>query len=183
MQPHYLRFMIGSGLVALIACPMTARPAEDSQLRIGSSPSEVYMAKITVADLRKSLDFYTHVVGLKEVQIPGLPKPNIDDPNAEYAEVFLNFSGSSGDAFIALFKKKGVTPNSESARLTSLGIKTTDARAAVDRAKAAGAIVQSDTAEFRGLTMGLIRDPDGYLIQFLQGPAVDEVSNVSGKRP
>src|SRR5688500_4749001 len=95
--------------VILSFCALCASAAETQpDILIGTKPSEVMMAKITVSDLRKSYDFYTNGVGLKAIETLGNPKPPIDDPNAPLAEVCLNFTGSFADPYVCLLKIKGL---------------------------------------------------------------------------
>jgi predicted enzyme related to lactoylglutathione lyase len=104
--------------------------------------------------------------------MPGLPKTPIDDPNAEIIQVMLNFSGSAADGILCLLKQKHVTPTPEAVKLAWVGIKVADTRAAIDRAKAAGAKVDLETTEFKGVLLGMIHDPDGYMIELMQGESV-----------
>jgi hypothetical protein len=70
----------GTTIVSILlpaSSPGRAIVIEEPQLRIGTRPFEVFVAKITVSNLRRSLDFYTRMIGLKEFQMPGIPRPNV----------------------------------------------------------------------------------------------------------
>jgi len=141
-------------------------------IRMGTQPRELMAAKVTVADLRSSLDFYTNVVGLKQIDWPGLPKPNVDDTDSPLIEVCLNFSGSSADPFVCLLRQKGVTLGRKQAKLVWVSFKTLDARAVLNRARAAGLTVEQDLQRFQGLAVALILDPDGYTVQLIDADSV-----------
>ena len=151
-------------------CASAAETLPD--ILIGTKPAEVIAAKITVSDLRKSYDFYTKVVGLKVIETPGLPKPQIDNPDEQFAEVCLNFSGSLAEPYMCLRKQKAMTLNREQAKLIWVSIKTPDARAALERVRASGSDLQGDVGQFRGVVMGLAYDPDGYTLHFIQAASV-----------
>src|SRR5262245_29287809 len=114
-------------LCATCAFIAPAVPAEDAKpvLKLGSQPSQMLATKVTVSNLRKSYDFYTKVIGLKEVDLP-MPRPDIDDAEAASSQVVLNYSGSPADPFLCLLKHKGVAPDERTASLTWLVIKVTD---------------------------------------------------------
>jgi hypothetical protein len=126
--------------------------------------------------LRKSLDFYTKTVGLRELEWPGLPKPKIDDKDAPVVEVCLNFSGSLAEPYFCLLRRKGVIPDREQAKVTWVSFKTPNTRVALSRVRAAGYEVDADE-QTMGLVLGLVRDPDGYTVQLIQAASVtDEVA-------
>lgn len=143
-------------------------------VRQGTKPEELYLTKITVADLVKSYEFYTKVIGLKLVTSPDmdLPKaPTASDPEKDFAEIPLNFSGSMRDPLFVLMKRRGKTPAAESASLTSVGFKVPDARATVQRALDAGYKSLHDLPV--GGRPGFVVDPDGYTVELVQGPAFE----------
>lgn len=150
--------------------------AQDEQpvIRTGTRPAEVAFTKITVSNLRKSYDFYTRVVGLKEVPSTVLPKPVLDDPEVAFTEVALNFSGSPADARLVLVKKQGVVPVPEQAQLTWIGIKVADVRAVTRQAAASGFTVEVELKPIFGLLISVVRDPDGYRAQLFAGPSVEQ---------
>ncbi|MFC4312975.1 VOC family protein [Steroidobacter flavus] len=155
-------------LVALglhLAVPSDA--AEAPVIQMGTKASEVMVMKIAVSDLRRSLDFYTQVVGLKEFTLPGIARPNIED-GSKVGNLYLNYSGSPADPFLSLMRMKDVTPTAESAKVAWICFKVADARAVLNRAEAAGAPIIMDATKFLGVVAGLIRDPDGYTVELTQ---------------
>lgn len=156
-------------LLTTILCATVAPAEEAGQIRMGTKPSEVMVTKLVVSDLHRSLDFYTNIVGLKEFSLPGITRPMIDDPKAS-GSLYLNFSGSPADPFLALVKRSDVVPTVESVKVAMVCFKVVDARAAVDRARVAHAKVVLEPREFMGAVVAIVHDPDGYELEFTQAP-------------
>jgi catechol 2,3-dioxygenase-like lactoylglutathione lyase family enzyme len=167
-----LSILIATG--TMFASLSFAANAENTppKILIGTKAPELILSKITVADLRKSFDFYTKVIGLKKIDFPGSPT-SIDDPNrnTNVAEVCLSFSGTAADSYLCLIKLKNVTPDPDHAKLTWIGVKTTDTRSAIARVKAAGFLVQIEATNYMGLVVGTVTDPDGYVVEMIEGPS------------
>ncbi len=156
----------------LIATPLPAladEPAAPAQVRstLGSYDSEFLFAKIAVSDMVRSYRFYTEVVGLK-LASPLLKPPAPGDPEKDFVEYPLNFTGSLTDPFLVVIKRRGEAPSPESARLTTVGIKVPDVRAAMARAQAAGSRVLREPSP-GAMSFGMVTDPDGYTVEFIGG--------------
>ena len=161
--------------VSIVGCAFFSFQAVSQErlpdIHMGTQSSELIAAKITVTNLRKSYEFYTKVIGLKDLEaIPGFPTPSIGSSEPSDAEVCLNFSGSRADPFICLLKQKGARVNRQQAKLVCVSFMIPDTRAAVDRAKAAGVKQEGEVLRGRGMVVGWVVDPDGYTVQFLQAP-------------
>jgi catechol 2,3-dioxygenase-like lactoylglutathione lyase family enzyme len=142
------------------------------QVRMGTKPQEFIMTKITVSDLPKSYEFYTQVIGLKLVSSSDMPlakAPTANDPEKEFVEIPLNYSGSMADPLFLLVKQRGKKPSAEYANMVVLGFKVPDARGIIERAIKAG------YAAPRGVPKegqpGFINDPDGYKVEVIQVPS------------
>jgi hypothetical protein len=74
-----------------ILAPATAQaPVRRPIVHMGSKPQQILITKITVADLQRSHDFYTRIVGLRPVtspdmQLPVLPPPG--SPEKDFIEL------------------------------------------------------------------------------------------------
>lgn len=154
---------------AVADTPKPAAPAQQRTTMLGSHAQEFLLAKISVSDLPRSYAFYTQVIGLKPAS-PQLKAPRADDPEVEFREIPLNFTGSLADPFFVLVKQRGAVPEAGQARLTWIGFKVPDAKAAIARAEAAGASVVRRPAD-GAMAFGYVRDPDGYTVEFIQAPA------------
>ena len=138
---------------------------------VGTKSQEILLTKITVSDLMKSYEFYTKVIGFKLVTSPDIelskaPTPN--DPEKDFVEIPLNFSGSMADPMFLLIKQRGVKPAPESTRMVVVGLKVENRKALVERATQAG------YKPVREISVGdaqvsFIADPDGYTLEIFQG--------------
>src|SRR5579862_436148 len=176
------QMVIGAFLVASIltfvpasaqqqsAAPAVAAPRPE--VRMGTKPQEFLMAKVAVSDLVKSYEFYTQVIGLKLVTSPDIatakaPTPN--DPEKEFVEIPLNYSGSMADALFLIMKRRGQKPSWEWNNMVTLGFKVPDSRAVVERALKAGYKAP------RGVPgegqAGFVTDPDGYNVELVSTPS------------
>lgn len=140
------------------------------RLQMGSRQEELLLAKVVVSNIKRSYRFYSEVVGLKLVELPFpmLDIETIDSTPSPLIEVSMNFTGDAADPFIVLLKKKGAEPVREHARLTYLGLKVSDVESVMKRALAAGSEVEMPIFRSDDYTVGMIRDPDGYIVQLLQ---------------
>jgi catechol 2,3-dioxygenase-like lactoylglutathione lyase family enzyme len=175
----FLSMFLAPIAVAVTAAAQTPAKPEIKpavpMVRQGTKPQELFLTKITVSDLLKSYEFYTKVIGLKLVTSPDMdmPKaPTASDPEKEFTEIPLNYSGSMRDPLFVLMKRRGKSPSPEFASLTSVGFKVPDARATVERA------IQSGYKSLRDLPVGgrpgFVADPDGYTVELVQGPSFEQ---------
>lgn len=161
---NHLALAIRAALVVTMVCTTLARADDAAQIRLGTRASEVMVTKLVVSDLHRSLDFYTQVIGLKEFTLPGIARPAIDDPKAG-GSLYLNFSGSPSDPFLALVKRADVVPTAESVKVAMVCFKVPSTREVVKRAREAQVSVVLEPREFMGVVVAIIRDPDGYEIE------------------
>lgn len=118
---------------------------------------------IAVGDLERSTDFYTRVLGMR--QLTTLTLPHMD-------EVILSF-GRRGAAVVLMKYTDGSDP-----RTTDLPVKLVlyvdDPAAVADRIRSEGLAIDREPAPVPGLggaVVGFARDPDGYLLELLESPA------------
>ena len=142
------------------------------EVRMGTKPQEFLMAKVVVSDLVKSYEFYTQVIGLKLVTSPDIPTakaPTPTDPEKDFVEIPLNYSGSMADALFLLIKRRGQKPSPEWTSMVTLGFKVPDSRVVVERAVNAGYKAP------RGVPgegqAGFVSDPDGYNVELVSTPS------------
>jgi catechol 2,3-dioxygenase-like lactoylglutathione lyase family enzyme len=133
----------------------------------------VLFSKITVSDVQKSYAFYTEVIGLRptvstaQKEAPAPPGP---DPKSWPAEIALNFSGSFADPFFDILPPRNGRPTREMTDMVVIGFKVPDAAAAIRRVKDAGyEVIRDAPAAGPGeMSIGMVRDPDGYRVEILQ---------------
>jgi catechol 2,3-dioxygenase-like lactoylglutathione lyase family enzyme len=134
---------------------------------IGRSDNELILSKIAVTDFVRSYDFYTRVIGLK-LASPQLQPPKRTDPQKDFAEFPLNHTGTLADPFFVIYQRKGQVVTPAAAANSVIGFKVPDARAAVARAVAAGARPVGNPPGAGPMAFGMVSDPDGYTIEFVQ---------------
>lgn len=158
-----------SSSVAQQAGPAPAAQARPLSPRMGTQPQELLLSKITVSDLSRSLDFYTKVVGLKLVTSPDMPLPKppaAGEPEKDFIEIALNYSGSMADPLFVVMKRRGKAVPREFAGLIDIGFKVPSTAAVMERAKHAGF---QPTRPFGGAGQpGFLLDPDGYSVEFIE---------------
>ena len=176
---HAIRgVLLAAGMATLVAASAeqqasTTTPAQQRPVvRMGTKPQELLMAKITVSDLVRSYEFYTQVIGLKLVTSPDIATakaPTPSDPEKDFVEIPLNYSGSMADPLFVLIKRRGLKPSPEWTNMVTLGFKVPDSRVSVQRAIEAGYKAPRGVPA-EGLP-GFVADPDGYSVEFVSAPS------------
>lgn len=116
---------------------------------------------IGVSDLARSVDFYTRVIGMKQLQTFKLDYMD---------EVVVAHEARS--AIVLMHYTDGSNPNYKDLPI-KLVFYVTDPAAVADRIKAEGLqIIRYPQAleSLGGAMVGLAKDPDGYTIELLQAP-------------
>jgi catechol 2,3-dioxygenase-like lactoylglutathione lyase family enzyme len=147
-----------------------AAPAPAMPTQIGRHEREFMFSKISVLDMVRSYRFYTEVIGLKLAH-PMLKAPTANQPEKEFVEFPLNFSGSLADPFFVLIQRRGIIPTPDGARLAINGFKVPNLVEMVAKAKAAGSTVVRDPGPKGERGYALVTDPDGYIVEFIQAPS------------
>lgn len=119
---------------------------------------------ITVSDLKRSVDFYQHILGLK---VMGVLKQNGGDLKI----VYLNAGGATIELFN--FKEKG-KPLTETKDLDigikHIGFKVDDIDKVVKKLKEANVKFTMEPFDATGrVRIAFFKDPDGILIELVQG--------------
>lgn len=141
---------------------------------LGTRPQEFLLSKIAVSDIVKSYEFYTQVIGLKQAKGPNgeaANPPTAADPEKDFVEFPLNFTGSLADPFFVLTKRRGIVPTQEFTKLIVIGFKVPNVHEALLRAAHAGYNLVGREPADGPMAFGNISDPDGYSIEFIQAPS------------
>jgi predicted enzyme related to lactoylglutathione lyase len=151
----------------------TLMPRGPIKTPIGRSPSDVLFSKISVSDMHKSFEFYTKLIGLKQAistaQKEPPPPPGLDSKTWP-GEIGLNFSGSFADPFFDIIPARDKPLTRETADMIVIGFKVPDAAAVVQRVREAGyeVIREAPVVGPGEMSIGMVRDPDGYRLEILQ---------------
>jgi predicted enzyme related to lactoylglutathione lyase len=126
---------------------------------LARSPDFLTAVGIGVADLKRSVDFYTRVLGMQQTQTFSLP---------EMEEVVVAHEGRS--AVVPMHYTDGSTRNYRD-NPVKLVFYVTDAQARTDAVRAEGLEVTREPAVVEGMggaVIGMGKDPDGYVLEFIQ---------------
>jgi lactoylglutathione lyase len=120
---------------------------------------------IRVGDLKRSVDFYTRLLGLRELR-------RRDVPDGKYTLVFLGFGdgNASGGAEIELTYNYGVDKYEQGSAFGHLAIGVPDVAATCEAVRAGGGKVtrEAGPVKFGTTIIAFVEDPDGYKIELIQ---------------
>jgi lactoylglutathione lyase len=121
-------------------------------------------AMLRVGDLRRSIDFYTRVLGMTLLRTS-------ENPEYKYSLAFVGFGGGNPDqAEIELTWNWGVSQYEPGNAFGHIAIGVPDARAACQRIQAAGGQVTRQAGPVLGgsTVIAFVADPDGYKIELIE---------------
>ncbi len=118
---------------------------------------------LRVADLEKSLAFYTGVLGMKLLR-------RTDYPEGKFTLAFVGYGSEADGAVIELTHNWGVEKYELGNAYGHIAIEVEDAYAACEKIKQRGGkVVREAGAMKHGSTViAFIEDPDGYRIELIQ---------------
>lgn len=116
---------------------------------------------IRVGDLDRSVDFYTRLLGMKELR-------RRDVPEGKYTLVFVGYDET--EPAIELTYNYGVDRYELGNAFGHLAIGVPDIHAAVERLRAAGVKITREPGpvKFGTTVIAFIEDPDGYKIELIE---------------
>ena len=118
---------------------------------------------LRVTDLQRSVDFYTKLLGMKELR-------RRDVPDGKYTLVFVGYGDEETSAVIELTYNYGVTSYEQGTAFGHLAVGVTDVKATCDALRAAGAKITREPGpvKFGTTIIAFVEDPDGYKIELIQ---------------
>jgi lactoylglutathione lyase len=120
---------------------------------------------IRVGDLQRSIDFYTKLLGMKELR-------RRDVPDGKYTLAFLGFGdgNASGGAEIELTYNYGTERYEQGNAFGHLALGVPDVAAACEKVRAGGGKVtrEAGPVKFGTTIIAFVEDPDGYKIELIQ---------------
>ncbi|NAW70620.1 lactoylglutathione lyase [Vibrio sp. V27_P1S3P104] len=127
------------------------------------SNNRILHTMLRVGDLDRSIEFYTHVMGMK------LLRKN-ENTEYKYTLAFLGYGDESEGAVIELTYNWGVTEYDMGNAYGHIAIGVDDIYATCDAIKAAGGNVTREAGPVKGGSthIAFIKDPDGYMIELIQ---------------
>ena len=122
---------------------------------------------LRVGDLRRSIDFYTKVLGMELLR-------TTDRPDQKYTLAFVGYGSNPEHAELELTYNYGVDKYELGTAYGHLAIGVDDAYAACERIRAAGGTITREPGPVKGgaTVIAFVQDPDGYKIELIQGRGV-----------
>ena len=118
---------------------------------------------LRVTDLQRSADFYTKLLGMKELR-------RRDVPDGKYTLVFVGYGDEETGAVIELTYNYGVTSYEQGTAFGHLAVGVPDVYAACEKMRAAGTKITREPGpvKFGTTVIAFVEDPDGYKIELVQ---------------
>ena len=118
---------------------------------------------LRVGNLQRSIDFYTHVIGMKLLRTS-------ENPEYKYSLAFVGFEGNPAQAEIELTYNHGTEHYDRGTAYGHIALGVPDAYAACEKIKASGGNVTREAGPVKGgsTVIAFVTDPDGYKIELIQ---------------
>jgi lactoylglutathione lyase len=118
---------------------------------------------LRVGDLRRSIDFYTGVLGMKLLR-------TTERPEQQYSLVFVGYGDESEGAVLELTYNHGVDRYDLGTAYGHIAIEVPDAAAACAAVRAKGGEVTREAGPVKGgsTVIAFVQDPDGYKIELIE---------------
>jgi lactoylglutathione lyase len=121
---------------------------------------------LRVGDLKRSVQFYTEVLGMKLLR-------TTDRPEQKYSLAFVGFDAEERSAVLELTYNYGVERYELGSAFGHIAISAPDVAKACERVRASGGKVTREAGAVKGGTsvIAFVEDPDGYKIEFIESRA------------
>ena len=118
---------------------------------------------LRVGDLQRSIDFYTHVLGMQLLRTS-------ENSEYKYTLAFLGYGSNPEHAELELTHNWGVTGYEMGTAYGHIALGVADAAAACEKIRAAGGNVTREAGPVKGghTVIAFVTDPDGYKIELIQ---------------
>jgi lactoylglutathione lyase len=118
---------------------------------------------LRVGDLQRSVDFYTNLLGMKELR-------RRDVPEGKYTLVFVGYDDEDSSAVVELTYNYGVDHYEQGTAFGHLAVGVPDVKATCDALRAGGAKITREPGpvKFGTTIIAFVEDPDGYKIELIQ---------------
>jgi lactoylglutathione lyase len=118
---------------------------------------------LRVADLERSIDFYTRVLGMTLLR-------RKDYPEGKFTLAFVGFDSEDKTAVLELTYNWGVDKYEPGNAYGHIAIEVDDARQACEAVRANGGTVTREAGPMKhgSTVIAFVQDPDGYKIEFIE---------------
>ncbi len=120
---------------------------------------------LRVGNLQRSIDFYTHVMGMTLLR-------QSENPSQHYSLAFLGYGRNPEHAELELTYNHGVDRYDLGTAYGQIAIGVPDIYATCDKIRAGGGNVTREPGPVKGGTtvIAFITDPDGYKVELIERP-------------
>lgn len=120
---------------------------------------------LRVGNLQRSIDFYTHVMGMTLLR-------QSENPSQHYSLAFLGYGHNPEHAELELTYNHGVDRYELGTAYGHIAIGVPDIYATCDKIRAGGGNVTREPGPVKGGTtvIAFITDPDGYKVELIERP-------------
>lgn len=117
---------------------------------------------LRVADLQKSIDFYTNILEMKLLR-------QSENSEYEYTLAFLGYGEETESTVLELTYNWGKSEYEAGNAYGHIAIETDDIYATCDKIKAMGGLVTREAGPVKGgsTVIAFVKDPDGYMIELI----------------
>jgi lactoylglutathione lyase len=118
---------------------------------------------LRVGDLQRSIDFYTHAMGMQLLR-------TTKRPEQKYDLAFVGYASNPDQAEIELTYNYGVTSYDIGTAYGHIALGVSDARATCEKIRQAGGKITREAGPVAGGTavIAFVQDPDGYKIELIE---------------
>ncbi len=118
---------------------------------------------LRVGNLDRSLDFYTKVLGMRELR-------RMDYPDGRFTNVFVGYEDESRAAVLELTHNWDTASYDLGQGYGHVAVEVDDAAAACEEVKRRGGKVTREAGPMKhgNTVIAFVEDPDGYKIEFIQ---------------
>jgi lactoylglutathione lyase len=118
---------------------------------------------LRVGDLQRSIDFYTKLLGMKELR-------RRDVPDGKYTLAFVGYGDEDSTAVVELTYNYGVDRYEQGTAFGHLAIGVPDVAATCEKVRKGGGKVtrEAGPVKFGTSVIAFVEDPDGYKIELVQ---------------
>jgi len=117
---------------------------------------------LRVTDLERSVDFYTQILGMREIK-------RLENAEYKYTLVFVGYDDFDKGTLLELTYNWGVDRYEHGNAYGHICLEVDDIYQFCDRVKEQGGVVTREPGPIRGGTtqLAFIKDPDGYSIELI----------------
>jgi len=118
---------------------------------------------LRVADLQRSISFYTEVLGMSLLRTS-------DNPEYQYTLAFVGYGDEASGAVLELTYNYGVTSYDNGNAFGHIALEVDNVYSACDLIRARGGVISREPGPVKGGTteIAFVRDPDNYAIELIQ---------------